>query len=379
ISCGQSNTSATKEAWNEINNPAEMSLGHEDYVMEFGKLPLAGKLTKHPWSADYWPTYRGGISQRWNKSSPNGGYVGIEERAGYKILTRDQVLAMTLDEKKELSPAEKFDIFTGRFDFPLTNQERRRTRVMRTISGSPEFDENFEIPGWEGLCHGWAPGAINFDEPRSTSLVSADNIEVPFGSADIKGLLTFVEHAVPSKTNFLAGRCELDFTGYLYREPIYDEFQKTLDNLRTQLTNRTITRGEYNAKVAEARKSYDGRLTEIDNWIKSQRDSDECRDTNAGSFHIVITNQIGMRNEGFVADVTRDYQVWNQPVNGFSSEVIADFSGLPAITAALGESYLTQAAPGTVRVVQIKTMMNYVVETGSTYEPQTFTAGEDES
>jgi Transglutaminase elicitor len=380
ISCGQSNHSTTKEAWDERNNPVEMSLGNEDYIMDFAKLPLSGRLTTHPWSADYWPTYRGGISQRWNKQSGDeGDYVTLKDRAGYPILTRELVAAMTLAQKQELSPAEKFDIFTGNYDFRLTRQERRRTRVMRTIPDSPEYDENFEIPGWEGLCHGWAPGAINFAEPHSAVLLNADNIEVPFGSADVKGLLTYVEHAVPSKTNFLAGRCELDFTGYRYREPVYTEYQETVDRLHTELSNRTITRAEYDTKMAEARKTYDNRLAEIDTWIKNERNSDDCRDTNAGSFHVVITNQIGLRNEGFVADVTRDYQVWNQPISGFTSEIVASFDGAPAIAASLGDDYLKQAATGTVRVVQVKTLMNYVVETGSTYEPQIFAEGEDEN
>lgn len=380
VGCGSDNSSNTKEAWNEANNPAVMSVGDQSYVMDFASLPLKGKLSKHPWTADYWPTNSGGISQRWNA---NGGdpeeYIPLEVRAGYPILTRDQVMAMTLEQKKALSPAEKYDIFIGRYDFPFTQKERRRTRVMRTIPGNPEYDENFEIPGWEGLCHGWAPGALNFDEPHSAVLVNNDNIEVPFGSADVKGLLTFLEHSVSSRTNFLAGRCNLDFSGYRYREPVEHEFQATMDSLRSQLNNGTITRADFEAKAARARKDYDDQVAQIEKWVEEQKNSPECRDTNAGSFHVVITNQIALRNEGFVADVTRDYQVWNQPVSEYSSEIVAEFKDIPTISRELGENYLNQAAPGTSRVVQIKTLMTYTVEVQSSYEPQDYSGGEDES
>src|SRR5574343_122515 len=54
-----------------------------------------------------------------------------------------------------LSPAEKYDLYIGRTDFPLTNYELKRTGI-RTKKNIPE---------WEGICHYWAPASYLFDEP----------------------------------------------------------------------------------------------------------------------------------------------------------------------------------------------------------------------
>lgn len=50
-------------------------------------------------------------------------------------------------------------------------------------------------------------------------------------------------------------------------------------------------------------------------------------DLNAGAFHIVISNMLGLRKEGFIADVDRFKQVWNQPVVAYKSKILADNLG----------------------------------------------------
>src|SRR5262249_30048313 len=42
-----------------------------------------------------------------------------------------------------------------------------------------------------------------------------------------------------------------------------------------------------------------------------------CRDMNPGSWHVLVTNLMGMRHQGFVLDQTYDDQVWNQPAYGY--------------------------------------------------------------
>jgi hypothetical protein len=82
-----------------------------------------------------------------------------------------------------------------------------------------------------------------------------------------------------------------------------------------------------------------------------------CRDTNAGAFHMVLTNQIGLQDEGFIADVTRDLEVWNQAVQGFRSEIVEEINGASE-----------NAAPDTVREVVIETEMDYTVEIPHSFE-----------
>ncbi|MCB9565966.1 MAG: hypothetical protein H6710_01865 [Myxococcales bacterium] len=46
-------------------------------------------------------------------------------------------------------------------------------------------------------------------------------------------------------------------------------------------------------------------------------DKAACKDTNPGSFHVVIANLLGIQRRSLVEDRTYDYEVWNQPVRGF--------------------------------------------------------------
>ncbi len=159
---------------------------------------------------------------------------------------------------------------------------------------------NLDAPGWEGLCHGWASAALNFKEPKSLIVKNPDGIAIPFGAADVKALLAlYVGNYGNARTYFVAERCEYNFA----ENP--------------------------NAKRRP-----------------------ECRDANAGMFHLVLANKIGIDKKGFVADLNREQQVWNQPIVSFTSERLSERDG-----ASRG------AAPGTVREVTLKTVIGYAVET----------------
>ena len=43
----------------------------------------------------------------------------------------------------------------------------------------------------------------------------------------------------------------------------------------------------------------------------------ECRDTNPGTLHLLLTNYIGIRGASFVADRNWDDEVWNEPIRGY--------------------------------------------------------------
>jgi len=162
---------------------------------------------------------------------------------------------MSTSQLKTLSPAEKYDIFVGRYDYPTVNSEWRRT--------SPS-DET-----WEGLCHGWAPASLYYKQPNPVTLRNPDGIAVPFGSSDIKALLTY----------FLAE---------------YDQ--------RTQRTYFVGERCKFNLQQ-----------------LPGQANTSACADLNAGSYHVILANQIGLMNRGFLVDRDRGYMVWNQPVHQFQT------------------------------------------------------------
>jgi hypothetical protein len=274
--CGskQGASSKLKERWDTANDPIHML--PSDYVYTLSSLPLEGAVETKPWSDSYWPSVAGGLAARWQQ--------GI---SGHQVtpIPTSQALALTPGQLSLLSPAEKFDIFVGDEAMSLFQSERRRTHPT---------DES-----WFGICHGWAPAALLFAEPKAVVVTGPSGIAVPFGASDVKALLSlYTGQFAQVGTKFLASRCNVDIAN--------------------------------NPQAAM---------------------SPECRDTNAGAFHLVLTNLLGIKKQGFVADLTRDRAVWNQPVSGFRSTIISD---------QLGRS--PGAAIRTVREVVVQTQMFYGVE-----------------
>lgn len=285
--CGKSahQPADVKEAWNSINAPLRFN---SNYTVNFDSLPKSASLSVIPWTDSYWPSNQGGIAARWNSSHRTG--------FGYNPPSVESIRRMSIDDLAKLSPAEKYDIYVGSYDFPTVRRERNRTRPG--------------MADWEGICHGWAPAAINYSEPRPVVLRGAGGINVPFGSSDIKGLLSYYQGEITgAAVRSLGARCN-------------------------------TTGG---------------------------RERPECRDINAGAFHVVLTNQIGLLKKSFVADVTRDLQVWNQPVHGFSTRVLGDHGP------SLG------AAPGTVKEIRVETSMTYSQEVQPQWGPLVGTAGHSDT
>jgi hypothetical protein len=287
VSCGRSidQTSDTNEAWDQINDPMRLGSGYE-YRLQF--LPTGGNAAVTPWTDTYWPSNQGGISSRW---------VANQSGFSYQFLTRDQVLSLTPAQLASLSPAEKYDILNGRYDFPLTVSERQRT--------------NPNVPGWHGLCHGWAPAAVNYYEPKSVVVRSAEGLEIPFGASDVKALLTYYQgQAARTQQYVLGARCDID----LRRNP-----QAAL--------------------------------------------LPQCRDVNAGAFHVIVSNFLGRSKRAFLADVTRDEQVWNQPVHAYATQV----QGYRAPSRG--------AAFGSVQEAVVTTTIYYTSEVAPQWQALTGTAG----
>jgi len=119
------------------------------------------------------------------------------------------------------------------------------------------------IPTWFGQCHAWAPAAIMEPEPEHAVTYNGVNFKVQ----DIKALITYVYNNVD--TDQLADRCNTNSP-----DVTYDEYGRP--------------------------------------------ESVKCRDTNAGSFHIIATNWLGLQGKSFVEDRVWDDEVWNQPMRGYN-------------------------------------------------------------
>jgi hypothetical protein len=232
-----------KRAWEGISSPLKMSSSFE---RNFSALPLSGKSgdPQKYWSSDYWARNKGGINYRWNATSPTG--------FNLKSPTKDEAMAMSQGELAALAPSEKWDLFNGRYDYPL-----KKTIAAYASPGRPS---------WEGICDGWAGAALNHDEPKPLTVANPDGIQIPFGSSDLKGLLSW----------------------YYARE----------------------WSGGYGMM---GRRCNGG----------SNSGTDRCvHDMNAGAFHIVLANRLGKDGLAFVADIDRNSEVWNHLASSFTTRVL---------------------------------------------------------
>lgn len=292
------------EQWDGANRP---ELFEMDYQKSFKRLPLKGTLSKRPWSNDYWGTFKGGVSYRWAMETKNE-----VVKIGYQLTDMSK---LSPEQIAYLSPAEKYDLFLGNKNYSLTNYERKRTKILNTIPGTPNYSPDFKIPEWEGICHAWAPASFIYENPSPVTLIGKLGHKIPFGSSDIKALLSIHGHVnskYASSKKFLGSRCSLEFA------PLFEKFKA-------------------------------GLMSEKD--LIRATESKECKDTNAGAFHVALANQIGLRNEGFVMDRTRDFEVWNQPI--YSYKVLTT-KVLPTIS--------PSAAPGTKKEVLVETEVTYIAE-----------------
>lgn len=232
--------------WDSNNDPANFS---SKYEYSFNALPKSATLpvTKMPWAGSYWPRNKGSINYRWNSAHPSG--------LDIKNPSRSQIFSMSQEQLARMSPAEKFDVARGLYDFPLSQS------VLR---GSKKTAKDYE-----GVCDGWTATAIQFTEPAPITITNADGIVVPFGSTDVKALMSY-----DVSINQKAGELGSVFVGKYCVSP----------------------------------------------WGMGLGTAN-CKDINPGAFHVIVANQIGLKQESFAVDIDPTKETWNQPVTGYEFEI----------------------------------------------------------
>ena len=226
----------------------------------------AASLGESPWSDDYWAMYSGILGKRY--ADPNFPVIKDPSNKDWKTMY-DYVQARPAsgifesnDETKidQLSPSEKYDALIG-------DSAGNLTRIMWE-EGKSYYDQYGKVETWMGICHGWAPAAYMLDRPQKTITVkAADGRDIKFYPSDIKSLATLLWANRMPPTRFIGGRCN-------EKDPAQDE---------------------------------NGRVI-----------SQEAFDTNPGTWHQSVVNQIGHNKRSLVLDVTFDYEVWNQPIHAYS-------------------------------------------------------------
>ena len=302
--CSAANqNSQTKEAWNPANDPAHFDV----YTQQLDSLAREGMLPDavYPWSDFYWATYTGGLAYRW-QTSESGSSNYLDYR--YTMMGKEQIAAMSQDERDKLSPAEKYDIAQGHYDFPLVQNEWQNQDSSRNEAG--------EVPTWYGLCHGWAPATLMEREPGpKAQITNPDGIKVNFFSGDMKAMLTKVYADAATASRMIGERCD-------------------------EVSNKIPVDSKGRIKL------------------------DACRDVNPGSLHLVLTQLLGGADpagrKGFVMDMTYDAEVWNQAVAGFN---VVSYD-------ASHDARAKYRAPGTTKIATVKTEVYYIREIAPSTTPE---------
>lgn len=171
-----------KSSWNSANHPR---IFFKEYETNVGQIPNQGQFSKSMWSDDYWPRFMGGIAYRWQS------YQSPQE---YELYSSREIRRLSPDRIDELSPAEKFDILNGDFDFPFTK------RVIRQNPSS--------APGWHGICHGWAEANLHIPPPEERILKAKGGIDIPFRRSDVAALISYYyAKERRGRVTFLGRRC----------------------------------------------------------------------------------------------------------------------------------------------------------------------------
>ncbi|WP_298771517.1 peptidase [uncultured Shewanella sp.] len=271
-------------------------------------------LPRTAWSDTYWPLYSGASAWRY-ADSPSANNWQEYYDFSHIVKPTEQYIN---DDRKDLSPAEKYDLLVGDANMSLTKSAWN--------SGKEYFDSYGEVEGWMGLCHGWAAAAYMMDRPKNAiNVKDAKGENLTFYPSDIKALSTLLWASAPYQSHFMGQRCNI-------KDPEKDE---------------------------------NGRIIE-----------QSCFDNNPGSFHTAVLNQIGISQRSLVMDATYDYQVWNQPILSYKLKYVNLISNkakdnlqdaIINIDDYEEDKFKSYRANNATHIVGVKMELEYLSETSPTH------------
>lgn len=308
--------------WNDRPEALVDDFTHDSLeAMESAGLREAS-LEEPPWSDDYWPLYSGVLGKRYGDPDyPDS--KDWRENLDYVEANPAGVIALGGDAEaiSRLSPSEKYDLLIGDLGGTLTSRMWDQGRAY--------YERDGEVQSWMGICHGWAPAAYMLPRPQNVVRVPdfSGNRELVFYPSDIKGLASLLWANESPRVRFSGGRC--------------------------------------NDKDAE-RDPETGRLL-----------SPACFDTNPGTWHMAVVNQIGVSRRSVIMDATFDYEVWNQPIFKYEYRYFNPMWLAPVATLAEAKSEYSsfqvrdffrqfRNRESIEHVVGIVMRVHYVVETSPT-------------
>ncbi len=225
-----------------------------DLEYRLAELPQNAEIPNIPWAGNYWPTYQDNINYKWDGDNPP---PSTKYGQAFGV------------EGIEDAVSRDHGIDSMSWRTACDKDADCNADLVEKCAIRDGKDSGYCVPTWFGICHAWAPAAILVPEPEQP--VTHNGVD--FAINDIKALITLAYDR--TNTRFVSLRCNLQ----------------------------DIEDGD----EAIAWDSY-GRPTDR---------NPECRDTNPGTWHVLMTNYLGIQGQSFVYDRTFDAEVWNQPLRGY--------------------------------------------------------------
>ncbi|MCM2323100.1 MAG: hypothetical protein NDJ90_07535 [Oligoflexia bacterium] len=218
-------------------------------------------LPAEPWSGDYWAYFKGVAGWRY----ADGGFPGADWLSNIQYIAANPADWIYRNSPSWavnlLSPSEKYDLLVNDPQLELTRGQWEYGRA--------QYRKNGNVEPWMGICQGWAAAAMMIPRPRSVvRLVAGDGWRtLDFYPSDIQALASLLWATGEFESRFAGGRC----------------------------------------RVANPATDANGRIVDPD-----------CFDANPALWHLAVTNQLGVSRRSLTMDATYDYEVWNQPIVGYS-------------------------------------------------------------
>lgn len=328
IDCSTDQGEGKGDAWNYANDPRRLS---QNLTYRLAELPRSGKLDKPVWASrytpkagdpvmwadTYWPTAQGSTNARWQGSSTKSPLEKYDQAFNNTAGCEAQPSPRCGEGAKAAwdqylscaGPAAKWHAAS------FQGSRQMYDGVDSDNDGSvDECGDHDGIAGWWGLCHSWAPAALLEPEPQQAVEYNGVRFEV----ADLKALII----TLYDKTDalMLGGRCNAE------------EFERDAN----------------------------GSLTNIPT---------ECLDTNPGALHVILGNFLGIHDQALVEDRTANYEVWNQPVEGYevTKQELVDAKRANACIGDTGETYTRNSKAKELYEVEIT--VRYLFEGHASREP----------
>jgi len=316
------------DAWDFTNDPARLA---NNLNYELAALPRTGKLDKPVWAArypsavgkvpvawseTYWPSISGSTNNRWQGASEKSALEKYDQAfnsaAGCATMPTELcgpgAKAAWEEYFKCAGPAATWQIQSFQ---SIAEQFDGIDNDADGETDECDSSDDEGTQGWWGLCHAWTPAALLEPEPAKSVTYNG----VTFAVSDIKALVMTVYDR--NEAMMLGGRC--------------------------------------NAKTFDP-----------DN---STSQNDPCYDSNPGALHVVLTNFLGINDNALAMDKTAGWQVWNQPIVGYSVSKQDKVTTTQANVCVGATGDVWTFNPKARDLYEVEMNVNYLVEGGPSSSP----------